>query len=74
MGWIKSLFRPRQDYEPLHNDAEREDSSVQDEAGNDTFEAAFSWAEYAIFLLLGIAMLWAWYCSSLTTVPHRAFD
>jgi len=24
-------------------------------------EGPFSWFEYSIFLLLGIAMLWAWY-------------
>ncbi|KAI1611442.1 ENT family equilibrative nucleoside transporter [Exophiala viscosa] len=60
MGWIKSLFRPRQEYEPLQNDADQDDTSIQDEAEDETKEAAFSWAEYAIFLLLGIAMLWAW--------------
>ena len=60
MEWVKSLFRPRQEYEPLQNDADRDDTSIQDDAGDETGEAAFSWAEYAIFLLLGIAMLWAW--------------
>ncbi|KIV81035.1 hypothetical protein PV11_08488 [Exophiala sideris] len=60
MDWVKSLFRPRQEYEPLQNDADRDDTSMQDDTGDEEGEAAFSWAEYAIFLLLGIAMLWAW--------------
>jgi hypothetical protein len=61
MGWIQSLFRPRPDYEPLQNGAERDDDSVEDEVEEGTTETAFSWLEYAIFFLLGIAMLWAWY-------------
>ncbi|KAK5214486.1 hypothetical protein LTS03_004149 [Exophiala xenobiotica] len=60
MGWIQSLFRPRQDYEPLQNGAERDDDSVEDEVEEGPTETAFSWLEYAIFFLLGIAMLWAW--------------
>lgn len=57
------LFRSRQEYQPVRGDpdAEREDESVQDDSEAETVvEATFSWVEYAIFLLLGIAMLWAW--------------
>lgn len=36
-----------------------------DEANGDTprtrKESRFDWIEYAIFALLGVAMLWAWY-------------
>lgn len=28
-------------------------------------ELPFSWVEYSIFILLGIAMLWAWYVGPL---------
>lgn len=57
------MFRPKPDYEPLHNDRERDDGSIQDDLEGDdtTSESPFSWVEYSIFLLLGIAMLWAWY-------------
>lgn len=64
MGWLKSLFGPRQDYEPLLDGAERDDvSSTHDDdtEGEGIDGATFSWLEYGIFLLLGIAMLWAWY-------------
>ncbi|KIW44648.1 uncharacterized protein PV06_03103 [Exophiala oligosperma] len=64
MGWIKSLFGSRQDYEPLQDGAERDDGSNsshdEDIPGEEMEAAAFSWLEYGIFLLLGIAMLWAW--------------
>ena len=46
------------DYEPVRTDGTEElGSSVyeQDE------KASFSWTEYAIFMLLGVSMLWAWY-------------
>jgi equilibrative nucleoside transporter 1/2/3 len=62
MDRIKNLFRPQQEYEPLENGAERDDESTQDAEEDDAVdEAPFSSIEYAIFLLLGIAMLWAWY-------------
>ncbi|KIW88598.1 uncharacterized protein Z519_10644 [Cladophialophora bantiana CBS 173.52] len=55
------LFRSRQEYQPIRGDAERDDESVQDGADEDNVTATpFSWVEYVIFLLLGIAMLWAW--------------
>jgi equilibrative nucleoside transporter 1/2/3 len=46
---------PEQAYEPLEGserlDGERlEDSDAQ----------KFSWTDYSVFLLLGVAMLWAW--------------
>jgi equilibrative nucleoside transporter 1/2/3 len=59
------LFRSRQKYQPVGGDidadTERDDESARDESETDTVgEAPFSWVEYVIFLLLGIAMLWAW--------------
>lgn len=53
--------RQQQEYEPLQgHDAERDDESTQEQSEDGVGAAPFKWAEYAIFLLLGIAMLWAW--------------
>lgn len=61
MDRIKSMFGSKPDYEPLDNDAERDDdTSVQDDLDDVAPESPFSWVECGIFLLLGIAMLWAW--------------
>ncbi|KIW78094.1 hypothetical protein Z517_07927 [Fonsecaea pedrosoi CBS 271.37] len=55
------LFRSRQEYQPIRGDAERDDESIQDGSDEDVgIQTPFSWVEYAIFLLLGVAMLWAW--------------
>ncbi|KAF2030714.1 hypothetical protein EK21DRAFT_88632 [Setomelanomma holmii] len=47
---------PDQAYEPLQG----RDESAEDERieGGDTQK--FSWIDYSVFLLLGVAMLWAW--------------
>ncbi|KAH7359664.1 nucleoside transporter-domain-containing protein [Pyrenochaeta sp. MPI-SDFR-AT-0127] len=42
-------------YEPLEGGSERPDGERID-----TEDQAFSWTDYSIFLLLGVAMLWAW--------------
>lgn len=60
MDRLRSLFRPRPDYEPLQNDTERDDDNEHDYVDVSADESPFSWVEYSIFLLLGIAMLWAW--------------
>lgn len=59
------LFRSRRDYQPVPEDTDQDDQTIQDESegGEIELESPFSWVEYAIFLLLGIAMLWAWYMS-----------
>ncbi|GAD95619.1 nucleoside transporter family [Paecilomyces variotii No. 5] len=54
---------PSPEYEPLRDEAQvdelDDDVSVShDEARQPA--SGFSWLEYSIFLLLGIAMLWAW--------------
>lgn len=56
------------EYEPLHasrNDAiEAGDLAYDGDSDadvlNKTVETPFSWFEYTIFALLGVAMLWAW--------------
>ncbi|KAF1357200.1 nucleoside transporter family [Lizonia empirigonia] len=42
-------------YEPLEGGSERPDGERIE-----GLEDAFSWAAYSVFLLLGVAMLWAW--------------
>jgi solute carrier family 29 (equilibrative nucleoside transporter), member 1/2/3 len=60
MDRVKNLFRPSPEYEPIQ-DGQREEDEVTEQGsdtGND--EPPFSRVEYSIFLLLGVAMLWAW--------------
>ena len=58
---LRAIFRKSvddQEYEPLadaEEDVRRPVLVVPDPA------EPFSYVEYAVFLLLGIAMLWAWY-------------
>ena len=57
MDRLSAYFRPRrrrpsQAYEPLDDERITSESVRQ--------LPPFSWLEYAIFVLLGIAMLWAW--------------
>jgi equilibrative nucleoside transporter 1/2/3 len=68
-----------QTYEPLGSDSLTTDEDVRRpvicvpdsphglEAEQDKTDEGepFSWLEYSIFLLLGIAMLWAWYVALL---------
>lgn len=65
MKRIRSIFEHETEreasYEPL-DDSERPDGERIDGP-----ETAFSWSAYAVFLLLGVAMLWAWYGRA----PHR---
>lgn len=60
MDRIRGLFRAQPDYEPLQNDTERDDESVESESPDAAVTPTFSWVNYSIFFLLGIAMLWAW--------------
>ncbi|EXJ89144.1 hypothetical protein A1O3_02208 [Capronia epimyces CBS 606.96] len=64
MDRIKELFRSSPDYEPIPRGGERErdrdEEIVHNVPEDDEVAAPFSWIEYGIFLLLGIAMLWAW--------------
>ena len=60
---MRALFRqrPSQEYERIGNDPNDEDVRrpaliIPDKPS----EEPFSWFEYSIFVLLGVAMLWAW--------------
>jgi equilibrative nucleoside transporter 1/2/3 len=63
MDRLRRVFgdTPDQAYEPLEGGSERPDG----ERIEDTGAQQFSWTDYSVFLLLGIAMLWAWYVSIL---------
>ncbi len=71
MDRIKSIFTPPKalndsEYERLADgftdtftdESETLEGSVYEE---DVEESPFSWIEYSIFALIGVAMLWAWY-------------
>jgi len=68
MDRIWRRIAPRAAYEPL----EDEEVNVNAREGRDALVTAdeeaprqkiapFSWMAYSVFLLLGVAMLWAWY-------------
>jgi len=52
------LFHRRPSYEPLEEASD--DDELHDRNQVDSRGRAISWIEYGIFLLLGVAMLWAW--------------
>jgi solute carrier family 29 (equilibrative nucleoside transporter), member 1/2/3 len=51
------MLRRRESYEPLEGGSYGPDGEIIE--GNK--RERFSWIDYSIFFLLGIAMLWAWY-------------
>lgn len=59
MARIKRFFKRRVSYEPLEDGGEGEEVGPSS-ASNRNPGTRFSWTIYFIFLLLGIAMLWAW--------------
>lgn len=67
MDKAKRLFRRRDSYEPLSNDSDTE--TLRPSSPSATKSREFSWIEYGVFLLLGVAMLWAWYVT-----PFEAFS
>lgn len=73
MERVRKLFRAQQQpaYAPVGADADAEEeedaqsyTGVDEEDEEDQLvgelDAQFSWIEYCIFMLLGVAMLWAW--------------
>ncbi|KAK4157137.1 nucleoside transporter-domain-containing protein [Chaetomidium leptoderma] len=60
MDRIKAFFAPPKasadEYEPLTDD----DSTTLEGSTYEEEETPFSWVEYSIFALIGVAMLWAW--------------
>lgn len=82
MDRITQLLGPTNtNYAPLETHAGAEGESFMNEQGQDAdesgttegaheahLEAPFSWTHYLVFLLLGVAMLWAWYGSVLLAI------
>ena len=62
MDRIRNALKPKQAYEPLlaQDDRDDDDGTEYEDEGSVAEEFPFSWIEYSIFLLLGVAMLWAW--------------
>lgn len=67
MDRIRNTFKSKPAYEPVNTtdaqdegDAESYHDGSTDEGFVSEYEKTFSWVEYSIFMLLGIAMLWAW--------------
>ena len=56
MERIRKIFERETSYEPLEGGSERPDG----EQIVHPKHTDFSWIDYTIFVLLGIAMLWAW--------------
>jgi hypothetical protein len=62
MDRIRSFLGQRkageEEYAPLTDDERLTDVDFGEQ--NDEAEPPFSWLEYSIFALIGVAMLWAW--------------
>jgi equilibrative nucleoside transporter 1/2/3 len=56
MERTRKLWQREQDYEPIQGSSAAEEEERQELRES----TSFSWIEYSIFLLLGVAMLWAW--------------
>jgi equilibrative nucleoside transporter 1/2/3 len=74
MNRFRALFgrpKPEQEYEPISDEDDehaRRPSVVPPEPAA---ERPFSLLEYLVFLLLGVAMLWAWWvCLVLMIASH----
>ena len=66
MNLLKQFFQPSS-YEPIHSPQINNDDSYNDHDDdlssstyNEEPSQPFSWLTYTVFLLIGIAMLWAW--------------
>ncbi|KAI2785169.1 nucleoside transporter-domain-containing protein [Daldinia loculata] len=60
MDRLRTLFRKREDeqeYQPLNDESQSLEGPPEHTESNGI---PFSWVEYSIFGLLGVAMLWAW--------------
>ena len=63
MDRIRNAFKTKTVYAPVNGEARDEDTESYNgsDEGYTPDEKNFSWIEYSIFMLLGVAMLWAWY-------------
>jgi equilibrative nucleoside transporter 1/2/3 len=56
MERVRKIWQQEQDYEPIEGGTADEEQERQELRES----TSFSWTEYSIFMLLGVAMLWAW--------------
>jgi equilibrative nucleoside transporter 1/2/3 len=49
-----------QEYAPLRDNGDDEEDDTMLAISPTRDDGPFSWLEYVVFLLLGVAMLWAW--------------
>ncbi len=63
MDRIRNAFKANPTYTPVNDEVQDEDTESYNGSEEDLApdEKTFSWVEYGIFMLLGVAMLWAWY-------------
>ena len=68
MDRLRKMFTREPAYQPLESGDNRASDDAYSDDGFDegvTVEQdEFSWIEYSVFLLLGMAMLWAWFVLS----------
>ena len=62
MDRLRNIFQTGPVYEPLDTSAVLSEAQDEDQELDQQPPAKpqFSWIEYGIFFILGIAMLWAW--------------
>lgn len=65
MERLKAIFTPPKkadeaEYEPLTDDSGTIEGSTYTVSDGEGEDVPFSWLEYSIFVLLGVAMLWSW--------------
>jgi solute carrier family 29 (equilibrative nucleoside transporter), member 1/2/3 len=73
------------EYVPVENDellANTDEADIQrrndfedeeEEEDDGALKKPFSWHDYTVFLLLGVAMLWAWYVNQLRALSTAWF-
>lgn len=77
MDRIRKLVAPRASYEPLRNDESnigRREGARMTAEGDERPKTPFSWMTYSVFVLLGVAMLWAWYVRMSRSHPFQSVD
>lgn len=57
MNRLRRVIQQQDSYEPLEGGSETPDGEQIEQRRSQT---RFSWIDYGIFLVLGVAMLWAW--------------
>jgi equilibrative nucleoside transporter 1/2/3 len=59
MDKARRLLQRKPSYEPIAEASDRT-RGTEDDFRKPQKEVSYSWIDYSIFVILGIAMLWAW--------------